>query len=133
MSRRCQTIKKISDCQKDVKCQKVKLKDDGAGSQKIIWQNEIHIFWHKWRSSKLGQNTFYGHFEVIKISEFNIKDNEKGSFIWNKPTCTTKWNKFLAKKVLYKSSIGIANIIDPSCCKWMIYLSAQKWSITKQP
>ena len=34
MSKRCQVIKKMSSCQKDVKCQKVKHMDYGGGSQK---------------------------------------------------------------------------------------------------
>ena len=31
---RCQVVKKMSSCQKDVKCQKVKHMDYGGGSQK---------------------------------------------------------------------------------------------------
>ena len=34
MSKRCQIVKKMSNCQKDVKCQKVKQIDYGGGSQK---------------------------------------------------------------------------------------------------
>ena len=34
MSKRCQVVKKVSSCQKDVKCQKVKHTDYGGGSQK---------------------------------------------------------------------------------------------------
>ena len=34
MSKRCQNVKKMSKCQKDVKCQKVKHTDYGGGSQK---------------------------------------------------------------------------------------------------
>ena len=34
LSKRCQVIKKMSSCQKDVKCQKVKHIDYGGGSQK---------------------------------------------------------------------------------------------------
>ena len=32
--KRCQVVKKMSSCQKDVKCQKVKHMDYGGGSQK---------------------------------------------------------------------------------------------------
>ena len=32
--KRCQVVKKLSSCQKDVKCQKVKYTDSGGGSQK---------------------------------------------------------------------------------------------------
>ena len=39
MSKRCQNVKKMSSCQKDVKCQKVKHTDYGGGSQKKL----IHI------------------------------------------------------------------------------------------
>ena len=34
ISKRCQVVKKISSCQKDVKCQKMKHLDYGGGSQK---------------------------------------------------------------------------------------------------
>ena len=34
LSERCQVVKKMSSCQKDVKCQKVKHIDYGGGSQK---------------------------------------------------------------------------------------------------
>ena len=34
MSKRCQVVKTMSSCQKDVKCQKVKHIDYGGGSQK---------------------------------------------------------------------------------------------------
>ena len=33
--KRCQVVKKMSSCQKDVKCQKIKHLDYGGGSQKI--------------------------------------------------------------------------------------------------
>ena len=36
MSKRCQNVKKMSKCQKDVKCQKVKYTDYGGGSQKKL-------------------------------------------------------------------------------------------------
>ena len=39
MSKRCQNVKKMSKCQEDVKCQKVKHTDYGGGSQK----KKIHI------------------------------------------------------------------------------------------
>ena len=34
LSKRCQVVKKMSSCQKDVKCQKVEHMDYGGGSQK---------------------------------------------------------------------------------------------------
>ena len=34
ISKRCQVVKKMSSCQKDVKCQKMKHLDYGGGSQK---------------------------------------------------------------------------------------------------
>ena len=34
ISKRCQVVKKMSSCQKDVKCQKFKHLDYGGGSQK---------------------------------------------------------------------------------------------------
>ena len=34
LSKRCQVVKKMSSCQKDVKCQKIKHLDYGGGSQK---------------------------------------------------------------------------------------------------
>ena len=34
LSTKCQVVKKMSSCQKDVKCQKVKHLDYGGGSQK---------------------------------------------------------------------------------------------------
>ena len=38
-------VKKMSSCQKDVKCQKVKHMDYGGGSQKKInWHNEAHTY-----------------------------------------------------------------------------------------
>ena len=36
MSKRCQIVKKMSNCQKDVKCQKIKHIDYGGGSQKKL-------------------------------------------------------------------------------------------------
>ena len=46
LSKRCQAVKKMSSCQKDVKCQKVKHMDYGGGSQKNInWHNEVHTYW----------------------------------------------------------------------------------------
>ena len=44
MSKRCQVVKKMSHCQKDVKCQKFKHLDYGGGSQKIKltqWVSQI--------------------------------------------------------------------------------------------
>ena len=35
LSKRCQIVKKVSNCEKDVKCQKVKNMDYGGGSVKI--------------------------------------------------------------------------------------------------
>ena len=69
MSKRCQNVKEISKCQKDVKCQKVKHTDYGGGSQKKInSHNEVHTYWRQFwrqilRSPKLFKNTFYAHFE----------------------------------------------------------------------
>ena len=45
LSKRCQVVKKISSCQKDVKCQKVKHMDYGGGSQKKINWHEVHTYW----------------------------------------------------------------------------------------
>ena len=40
-----QVVKKMSSCQKDVKCQKVKHLDYGGGSQKKInSHNEVHTY-----------------------------------------------------------------------------------------
>ena len=36
----------MSNCQKDVKCQKIKHLDYGGGSQKN-WHNEVHTYWHQ--------------------------------------------------------------------------------------
>ena len=36
ISKRCQVVKKMSSCQKDVKCQKFKHLDYGGGSQKKL-------------------------------------------------------------------------------------------------
>ena len=44
VSKRCQVIKKMSSCQKQVKCQKVKHMNYGGGSQKN-WHNEVHTYW----------------------------------------------------------------------------------------
>ena len=69
VSKRCQVVKKMSNCQKYVKCQKVKHIDYEGGSQKKInWHNEVHTYWRQfwrqiWRSPKLFKNTFYAHFE----------------------------------------------------------------------
>ena len=58
VSKRCQVVKKMSSCQKDVKYQKIKHLDYGGGSQKKInWHNEVHRYWcqfwrHKWWSLK---------------------------------------------------------------------------------
>ena len=55
MSKRSEIVKKMPNCQKDVKYQKVKYVDYGGGSQKINWHNEVHTYWHQfwcqiWRS-----------------------------------------------------------------------------------
>ena len=42
--KRCQVVKKMSSCQKDVKCQKVKHTDYGGGSQKKNLHNEVHTY-----------------------------------------------------------------------------------------
>ena len=45
MSKRCQVVKKMSSCQKDVKCQIVKHLDYEGGSQKKkIRHNEVHTY-----------------------------------------------------------------------------------------
>ena len=45
LSERCQAVKKMSSCQKHVKCQKVKHIDYGGGSQKKInSHNEVHTY-----------------------------------------------------------------------------------------
>ena len=45
LSKSCQLVKKMSSCQKDVKCQKVKHTDYGGGSQKKInSHNEVHTY-----------------------------------------------------------------------------------------
>ena len=50
MSKRCEIVRKMSNCQKDVKCQKIKHIDYGGGSQEINWHNEVHTYWHQfWR------------------------------------------------------------------------------------
>ena len=36
LSKRCPLVKKMSSCQKDVKCQKIKHLDYGGGSQKQL-------------------------------------------------------------------------------------------------
>ena len=77
MSKRCQIVKKMSICQKDVKlskrCQMSKSQTHTLWSRftkKIIINsnNEVHTYWCKfwcqiWRSLKLFKNTFYAHFE----------------------------------------------------------------------
>ena len=46
--KRCQVLKKMSSCQKDVKWQKVKHMDYGRGSQKKLnWHNEVRTYWHQ--------------------------------------------------------------------------------------
>ena len=82
--KRCQVVKKMSSCQKDVKCQIVKHLDYGGGSQKKInWHDEVHTywrqFWHQiWRSSKLPKKyflwTFWG-FLVTIICDVKIDIN----------------------------------------------------------
>ena len=45
LSERCQAVKKMAICQKDVKCQKVKHIDYRGGSQKKInSHNEVHTY-----------------------------------------------------------------------------------------
>ena len=68
MSKRGQNVKKMSKCQKDVKCQNVKHTDWRRFTKEINSHNEVHTywcqFWHQiWRSPKLFKNTFYAHFE----------------------------------------------------------------------
>ena len=54
MSKRCQIVKKMSNCQKDVKCQRIKHIDYGGGSQKKInWHNEVHTFWRQFLTSHM--------------------------------------------------------------------------------
>ena len=79
MSERCQNVKKMSNCQKDVKCKKVKHMDHGRGLQKKInWHNEVHRYWCQfwcqiWRSPKLVKNTFYAHFEGFWWPSCDVK------------------------------------------------------------
>ena len=68
VSKRCQVVKKMSSCQKDVKCQKVKHRLWRRFTKKINWHNEVHTYWCQfwrqiWRSPKLFKNTSYAHFE----------------------------------------------------------------------
>ena len=81
MSTRCQNVKKMSNCQKDVKLtnvKKVKSLDYEGGSQKIInWHNKVYRYWCQvwhliWRSPKLSRNTFYAHFEGIWLPTYVI-------------------------------------------------------------
>ena len=81
MSTRCQNVKKMSNCQKDVKLtnvKKVKSLDYEGGSQKIInWHNKVYRYWCQvwrqiWRSPKLSRNTFYAHFEGIWLPSYVI-------------------------------------------------------------
>ena len=37
-------VKKMSSCQKDVKCQKVKHAENGGGSRKIMGHNEVYTY-----------------------------------------------------------------------------------------
>ena len=71
VSKRCQVVKKMSSCQKDVKCHKVKHMDYGGGSQKKInWHNEVHRYWcqfwhHRWwwpKTLKMGIESVFEQF-----------------------------------------------------------------------
>ena len=71
----CSCVKKMSNCQKDVKlskrCQMSKSQTHRLWrrfTKKINWHNEVHTYWRQfwrqiWRSPKLFKNTFYAHFE----------------------------------------------------------------------
>ena len=75
VSKTCQVVKRMSNCQKDVKlskrCQMSKSQTHRLWrrfTKKINWHNEVHTywrqFWHQiWWSPKLFKNTFYAHFE----------------------------------------------------------------------
>ena len=69
VSKRCQVVKRMSNCQK--RCQMSKSQTHGLWrrfTKKINWHNEVHTYWRQfwrqiWRSPKLFKNTFYAHFE----------------------------------------------------------------------
>ena len=79
--KKCSNVKKMSNCQKDVKLtnvKKVKSLDYEGGSQKIInWHNKVYRYWcqvwHQiWRSPKLSRNTFCVHFEGLWLPSYVI-------------------------------------------------------------
>ena len=54
MSKRCQIVKKMSNCQKDVKCQKNQTHRLWRRfTKKINWHNEVHTFWHQFLTSHM--------------------------------------------------------------------------------
>ena len=77
MSKRCQNVKEMSQCQRDVKmskrCQMSKSQTHGLCrrfTEKINSHNEVHTYWCQfwcqiWRSPKLFKNTFYAHLRVF--------------------------------------------------------------------
>ena len=87
MSTRCQNVKKMSNCQKDVKlskrcqvdkCQKSQISGLWRRFTKIInWHNKVYRYWCQvwcqiWRSPKLFRNTFYAHFEGFWLPSYVI-------------------------------------------------------------
>ena len=83
MSKRCQVVKKMSSCQKDVKCQKFKQLDYGGGSQKIKltqWGSQIltSILTSQMMVTKNPQNVHRKYFWAILktfISDVKIDVN----------------------------------------------------------
>ena len=79
VSKRCQVVKKMSSCQKDVKCQKIKHLDYGGGSQKnklTQWGSQIltSILMSHMMVTKNYQNVHRKYFWAILVTFiFDIK------------------------------------------------------------
>ena len=146
----------MSNCQKDVKCQKVKHLDSARGSQKINRHNEVHTywpqFWHQiWRSPKLVKNTFLAHFEGTQFWQQYLngpgvtknwhvsKLTKKGPRRCHKVSCVQIWQKNSNGKCpkLQKKEISTHYAIRWFKCKKVLYkfqndiaseLSTLSWS-----
>ena len=96
MSKRCQVVKKMSSCQKDVKCQKFKHLDYGGDSQKIKltqWGSQIltSILTSDMKVIKIAQKYFLGGLSLHLNHLYSGASERSLSAIWD----TSHWNFFV--------------------------------------
>ena len=106
MSKRCQNVKKMSKCQKDVKCQKVKHMDYGGGSQKKL----IHIM--KFTHNDVNFDVKYeGHQNCSKTLSMHILRVLSHHHMWHQ-----NWHQYVWTSLC--QFIFFVNLLH-SPCVWL--------------